>query len=554
MLQKEVTKEQVMHMAEELLHMLDPKFDTERFDHGFSLYRNGNVYNTEVKDNTIKATVFDDHPVAVELDFDFFLMSECEADDSIPCAHKIAVFLYVYSSFATVGEFIYKWNELKEKTEKKQQKQQVRQTPNPLPAPNVPSDSLSDWLAFFDHQYENFLILKQREVSFYNENAKHGYIVEKMPSTYYDSLIRNSPNDVRLKLIYTIHAAVTVIAKMLNYIKSNHVEWTSGHFVYMPLEKLRKEIEAATEQLEKYTLSKRHLQLLEESIERFDVLLENDEEFLDLSLYIYRTIWATLLNEKNWIKKHEKKVKDRLAGIEKTAGEESLVVPFQIALTHFAFLLEDDKLAMKRAEKLPKGYISTFFYMIEYTFFMKQPERMIVWLDFTKSKLTPFLTQEGQYRAKREYTDFLLHYYNVYGEFVQSDSAYVTAMKEMLPYSFYEYNDYLLHMEKYKDWAELQLLVGFQPEAYSQKDLRKIELADRTFLLPLYHQAVQQAISEKNRQAYKLAVKRLKKLRTHYRQLKKMNLWDRYIALIAKKHKRLRAFQEELKKGMLIND
>lgn len=72
--------------------------------------------------------------------------------------------------------------------------------------------------------------------------------------------------------------------------------------------------------------------------------------------------------------------------------------------------------------------------------------------------------------------------------------------------------------------------------------------------LPLYHLAAVEAIEERNRKSYRRAVRYLKKLRTLYKRLKRTDEWDAFIIHIANLHSRLRALQEELRKGKLIDD
>ncbi len=72
--------------------------------------------------------------------------------------------------------------------------------------------------------------------------------------------------------------------------------------------------------------------------------------------------------------------------------------------------------------------------------------------------------------------------------------------------------------------------------------------------LPLYHLATVQAIEERNRKSYRRAVRYLKKLRMLYKRLKRTDEWNAFIIQIANLHSRLRALQEELRKGKLIDD
>jgi uncharacterized Zn finger protein len=79
-----------------------------------------------------------------------------------------------------------------------------------------------------------------------------------------------------------------------------------------------------------------------------------------------------------------------------------------------------------------------------------------------------------------------------------------------------------------------------------------LEKTDLRLVLPLYHQDAERYILEKNRQSYKQAVRLLKKLAGFYKKLKEQDRWQLYIGQLAERHSRLRAFQEELRRGKLI--
>lgn len=87
-----------------------------------------------------------------------------------------------------------------------------------------------------------------------------------------------------------------------------------------------------------------------------------------------------------------------------------------------------------------------------------------------------------------------------------------------------------------------------------KEPLKDIEKEAPEAALPLYHLAATEAIEERNRKSYRRAVRYLKKLRTLYKRLKRTDEWDAFIIHIANLHSRLRALQEELRKGKLIDD
>ncbi|MEC0213863.1 hypothetical protein P4H70_33625, partial [Paenibacillus ehimensis] len=98
----------------------------------------------------------------------------------------------------------------------------------------------------------------------------------------------------------------------------------------------------------------------------------------------------------------------------------------------------------------------------------------------------------------------------------------------------------------------LQLSNRVSPLDLYSLDLQTVEKHDPSLMLPLFHQAVERCIAEKNRTAYKNAVRLLKKLHTLYKKLNRSNDWDDFIYRLAMKYSRLRALQEELRKGKWI--
>ncbi|MWC28600.1 SWIM zinc finger family protein [Paenibacillus sp. MMS18-CY102] len=122
-------------------------------------------------------------------------------------------------------------------------------------------------------------------------------------------------------------------------------------------------------------------------------------------------------------------------------------------------------------------------------------------------------------------------------------------MVAMLPYSYSSLADHWIELGRFSDWADLQLLMGMSPEDLDAKDLREATNAEPQALLPIYHQAIDDAINSRNRQGYKTAVKLMKKLEKLYKAMKQPEPWSRYVMLVSDKYYRLRALQEEMAKG-----
>jgi hypothetical protein len=122
-----------------------------------------------------------------------------------------------------------------------------------------------------------------------------------------------------------------------------------------------------------------------------------------------------------------------------------------------------------------------------------------------------------------------------------------------LPYSERTYRVYLLQIGLFHLWADRYLFENYLPSDIPRNELRIVEDQSREVLLPLYHQAVENNVVQKNRKAYKVAVRLLAKLRTHYNKLKRQQEWKRFIEKFLQVHGRQRALIEEMKARRLID-
>lgn len=125
-------------------------------------------------------------------------------------------------------------------------------------------------------------------------------------------------------------------------------------------------------------------------------------------------------------------------------------------------------------------------------------------------------------------------------------------LRRMLPYSMNIYQEALVNYGEWELWIDLQLSLKREPLEFRVSELQPIEKNAPELLLPFYHQAVERYILHKNRGGYKAAVKLLKRLAKLYKRLKRQERWDLFISALSVRHSRLRAFQEELRRGKLL--
>lgn len=123
----------------------------------------------------------------------------------------------------------------------------------------------------------------------------------------------------------------------------------------------------------------------------------------------------------------------------------------------------------------------------------------------------------------------------------------------MLPHSRPAYEEAMHQRGQWRRWIDFQLSTGAEPLDFRVAMLEPIEKEAPELLLPFYHQAAERHIEQRNRDGYKAAVKLLKRLAKLYKKLKQEERWEAFITSLAVRNSRLRALQEELRKGKLIS-
>jgi len=131
-------------------------------------------------------------------------------------------------------------------------------------------------------------------------------------------------------------------------------------------------------------------------------------------------------------------------------------------------------------------------------------------------------------------------------------TLWIELMEQHLPYSYPDLAAHWLDRRDYERWADLQLLIGVRPDELDAQDLRMVAKAKPSLLIPMFHQTIDESIQTRNRQGYRTAVKLLKTLEKLYQGAEREQVWRRYMREFHGKHARLRALQEELRKGKLM--
>ncbi|CAN7420596.1 hypothetical protein LJR153_002733 [Paenibacillus sp. LjRoot153] len=126
------------------------------------------------------------------------------------------------------------------------------------------------------------------------------------------------------------------------------------------------------------------------------------------------------------------------------------------------------------------------------------------------------------------------------------------SLEELLPTTYRIIETLYYEKRQWKPWIEMQIAQGYDPFTHRVNVLQPIEKESPELLLPYYHQAVEHYIRLKNRHDYKAAVRLLKRLEKVYKKMKQPERWEAFFTRFVSRFSRLRALQEELKKGKLL--
>lgn len=568
MLVNEIPKEKVKYCMEHLQTLFDRHYDydVKKLKQALTLYRNGAVFNVAVEGNTVKAAVLDDGDTyEIELELDFFEISfcNCHSEDMV-CVHKLALLFYLFSLFDSPGEFFNHWRDGIEYTsnEKKQPMPKKANLSSPKKTgPPYQEDSLESWLAFFNERYELFRKKWDARMSTYWNYSRNSNLAESIYEDYYPTLMETTlPLSPFGEMLFRIHAAVTVFEKLLEVANDRSTSMYSHNQMGLYLKELISDVIdlafGTLKGIHKPTAADE--KILSKTAERMMNLLFMTRDFQYDRFYLFQIVCTNLIYKKEWLLELERQLLARNQKEEKLKqmGKVNFSSECRLALAHFDFMVGNDHKAIKRLADGPSNevyYYTTWFKALSQN---KIWSRFETWLPFIEERMGDFIHQYGDQHLKRELTTFYLYFIRDYANEMGSESIYMNTLQTWLPYSYSDFCQYFLDKKEFRKWAELQLFAGISIENLDRELVKEIENEDRECLLPLYHNAVEEFVTMKSRDAYRQAVKYLRKLRTHYRALKKEEVWELYIHMLASKYKRLRAFQEELRKGKgkLIND
>ncbi|CAM4164337.1 hypothetical protein [Lederbergia lenta] len=515
--------------SEELQSTLDPRTDTHQklVQKGMILFRQQLVYGVKFSNGKVEAKVRDVTPVSVELVFENLADSNCSCPIPGICRHQLALFFNVLSRTQSIFLWMQEWKD--------------HWKMNDILSTLQRGSDLLDKEELNEETGPEQWIKRIRD-AYHHVSANNFYQLEDWARVCYRRLLGFAPVEREWKPLFQLFAAFESL-KVINALgnESGKHKYV-GAFVQQMLEEAEEALNKLATTASPFAFDEYFHYLREESA----TLLEEKTEFPTECTDMYMKLWTLLFKNK----------KDRL-----TEWERLQVLPSEnnewrgeIATIHLAILLENDQWALDKIKQLGADIAPFALRWLK----LLQTER-------TKKRLTnylpAFISQIIAYISTLSRNYEQAHFTRALFQVLDSD----TAMKldptllekiyiQLLPHSRFQYITYLLDKRDYRKWAELQVYTDNNLEYIDRHTVDLIAKHDPGALRPLYHETIAGLLKHRSRDSYKKAVRYLKRLQKLYKKEKKLTQWELYFTELQRRTRRLRAFQEECRKGKLIHD
>lgn len=536
--------EYVRELGDELKQLLNPNVpeDARLVQKGLMLYRQGMVSQLQISEAEISATVQDVTPVKTVLDPLILALGDCSCpkEDLGLCRHQLAVFFAAYAQVGSVADWVTEWRE------PFRQKQAVtawglQKAKDLVKANGKLKPDYKRWVDSFETSFDALLASK---------NYTSPFVVSELYGIYRRRLKASAPVEQEWRLLYELVATVVSFRKLaLLSEQLGHSEDVMrrayGHLFEILIDDADDLIENMGMQTLPFDFDEFVMALKEETFGLLTVVQGLEQQRIAL----YRLLWSGLFRKTAWREAELEKVRERL----KSIAEEENPHPLIMAAIHLCILLGDDEKALKMidltADEVIVPYLIFWIGALSEQKAWRRAGRLV---DVFVKKLKGYLDGVSGHHSRAGFVKRALSVITPYVAENNRVDVYEQALLYCLPYSYPEYEYMLFERGMYDRWGELQAVVGMEFQDLPKDRVKIVEKEQPVVLLGLLHQAAQREIDQKNRASYRMAVRHLKKLRTLYKKLKRVDDWDYFLEQLLERTKRLRAFQEECQRGKLI--
>ncbi len=507
---------------------------------GFMLYQQGAVYDIKASEDQVRCQVHDVKPVEVKLDLDDPLLSSCSCPERLWCRHRMAAFLSMYGRSRSVTQWMDYWKNKINAVRFMEMKNQWGVKLETVQHPLTKEDGPDKWIDLIENSVSDEDLIEWR---------KNPYSLYMKGKSVYQKISALGPIEREWKPLfelYTTSYLLGVTCKTMDEstYDSQVVLSTCRSWIQQLVEKAQD----AMDQIRVHATPFAFDPYIERLRDEADQWLLTAELFQVERLDVYRDLWLHVFKKKEWRKNQV----DRLVVLQH--DQDHLTLSHQVALLHLRLLLNDRAMVMEEMKSHSPMIVSFSLYWIDRFFHSGQFDEAVYLLQAILDKIPAFITMDRVPTGPQHFMYWFFRQINQNWMFTHQPELMNGLYQAFLPYSAFEYSQFLLQRGSYRDWIEVQMfLINEDFDLMDKRGLTEIGKVSPELVLPIYHHGIKQAIGKKQRQSYKEAVRYLKKLRAAYRKLKQQAIWDTYFEELLHETKRLRAFHEECKRSKLVD-
>ncbi|MBS4212669.1 SWIM zinc finger family protein [Neobacillus rhizophilus] len=529
-------------LADELKDLLNANVadDARLVQKGMMLYRQGLVTQLRFENGEYTAVVQDVSPAKVRLDPEFLGMSDCSCPGEELCRHQLAVFFAAYSKEASVSDWLAEWREPVRET-KSVASWGLQAAKDLVKAAGLMKPDYDRWVQSFESSFDALVASKKHT---------NPYVVSELFGIHMKRVGASAPVEKEWRLLYELVASVVSFRKLLVLseelgFEEHVVRKAYGHC----FENLLEDSADFVERLVVQTMPFAFDEFIERLRDESHAVLTSAAGYDIERVYMHRMLWTELFRKKEWRQEEAIRIGARLKALEESENP----LPFSAAMIHLYFLLGNDDLALKLAGGVPDvRFVPYMVYWIDYFTGAKLWRRVEPVIEMFLGRLKEYLDGLESYQSCSAFVRSVMRSIAPYCSENGRLDLYERALLVSLPYSFADYEYLLFERGDYDRWGELQAFVGLDFYDLPKDRVKVVEKERPEVLLGMLHQTAQKEIDQKNRGSYRAAVRHLKKLRTLYKKLKRVDDWEYFIEGLLERTKRLRAFHEECQRSKLI--
>jgi len=528
-------------------------FSDVTLSRGFQYYKQGRVLKLTIPSQRyVKAIVEGSENYSVEINLDFFTANVCDCPVSRNCKHMFAVLLkYADLHNRSVHMLVNaKTTALSRQPDKPpaynksynhaKQLEARKAAENELllkqKSQHIPVMSIPEWHELFE-LCTTRLTQSSRNVQFVNDALQS---IFRMKSSL----------PPELEELYSLHAHLFVQSKLTKQPqdRSEYLYSYLAFHVHHAASDLQEKITQCLFQCVPIALNEANSQRVEQTLDylRKEMLAETNENYYFLAQY--QNLWRSWLCP---VIHDTLPYSEELQRLEEEADDAAPLLSsyaLQIAQAGMHMHQSNDQeawrllsTAKETSSDIPLDHL---LYMLDYLVHTEQWARLAAWL----VEIAPLL----RLRRNERISPYAVYWDLTVQRLPDLEKQMWDTLASLLPHSRTLYEEKLLNKGMWERWMDYQLSINCDPADYRVTDLQPMEKNAPEVLLPFYHQAVERYVLIKNRDGYKAAVKLLKRLAKLYKKMKQEPRWELFLTSFVSRNSRLRALQEELRKGKLL--